>query len=88
MSLPKYKDLKTLFVRELNKDYTQAEYIQQFSLRTGKYLEKMERMKKIFENIEMPEAFNKELKNQIIGLKEAKEKFWQEIISPFEFLDQ
>ena len=86
--IPKYKDLKTLFVRELNKDYTQAEYIQQFSLRTGKYLEKMERMKKIFENIEMPEAFNKELKNQIIGLKEAKEKFWQEIISPFEFLDQ
>jgi len=52
-----------------------------------KYLEKMERMKKIFENIEMPEAFNKELKNQIIGLKEAKEKFGQEIISPFEFLE-
>ena len=44
----KYEDLRTLFIREPDKDYTKAEYIQQFSLRVLKYLEKMERMSKIF----------------------------------------
>ncbi len=42
--IPKYEDLKKLFVRELGKDYTEVEYIQQFSLRVAKYLEKMERI--------------------------------------------
>jgi len=83
--IPKYEDLKTLFTRELNKDYTRAEYLQQFSLRVTKYLEKMERMSKIFENIQMPEAFNEELKAQIKKLRETKTKFGEDIISPFQF---
>jgi len=83
--IPKYEDLKRLFIRELNKDYTKAEYLQQFSLRVTKYLEKMERMSKIFENVEMPEAFNEELKAQITRLKEASTKFEEDIISPFQF---
>ena len=83
--IPKYEDLKTLFIRELGKDYTEAEYIQQFSLRVLKYLEKMERMSKIFENIQMPEAFDKELKSQILKLQKAREEFRKEIISPFNF---
>jgi len=85
--IPKYEDLKTLFVRELNKDYTEAEYIQQFSLRVVKYLEKMERMSKIFENIQMPAAFTEELKAQIERLKLTKTKFGEDIIPPFQFLD-
>jgi len=83
--IPKYEDLKTLFIRELNKDYTQTEYIQQFSLRVAKYLEKMERMSKIFENIQMPAAFTEELKAQTERLKETREKFGEDIISPFKF---
>lgn len=85
--IPKYEDLKTLFTRELGKDYTEAEYIQQFSLRVVKYLEKMERMSKIFENIQMPVAFTEELKSQTERLKEARTKFREDIISPFKFLD-
>jgi len=85
--IPKYEDLKTLFIRELGKDYTEAEYLQQFSLRVTKYLEKMERMSKIFENFEMPAAFTKELKAQIERLKKTRTKFGEEIISPFKFLD-
>ncbi|TET07660.1 MAG: phosphoenolpyruvate carboxykinase (GTP) [Candidatus Atribacteria bacterium] len=85
--IPKYEDLKTLFIRELDKDYTNAEYIQQFSLRITKYLEKMERMSKIFENIKMPAAFIEELKTQTERLKLAKTKYGEDIISPFEFLD-
>ncbi|HAJ31857.1 MAG TPA: phosphoenolpyruvate carboxykinase (GTP) [Candidatus Atribacteria bacterium] len=85
--IPKYEDLKTLFIRELDKDYTKAEYIQQFSLRVVKYLEKMERMSKIFRNIQMPSAFTEELKTQTERLKLAKTKYGEDIISPFKFLD-
>ena len=85
--IPKYADLKKLFIRELDKDYTQTEYIQQFSLRVLKYLEKMERMSKIFENIEIPAAFTEELKLQAERLKETRTKFGDDIISPFQFLD-
>jgi len=83
--IPKYEDLKKLFIRELNKDYTRVEYIQQFSLRVVKYLEKMERMSKIFENIKMPTAFTEELKTQTERLKETREKFGEDVISPFKF---
>jgi len=86
--IPKYEDLKKLFIRELNKDYTRVEYIPQFSLRVTKYLEKMERMSKIFENIEMPAAFTRELETQTERLKENREKFGEDIISPFKFLDR
>jgi phosphoenolpyruvate carboxykinase (GTP) len=83
--IPKYEDLKKLFIRELNKDYTRVEYIQQFSLRVTKYLEKMERMSKIFENIQVPAAFSEELKAQTERLKLAKTKYGEDIISPFKF---
>ncbi|MDD5015153.1 MAG: phosphoenolpyruvate carboxykinase domain-containing protein, partial [Atribacterota bacterium] len=86
--IPKYEDLKGLFIRELKKDYSEEEYIQQFSLRVVKYLEKMERMSKIFENIKMPAAFTEELKAQTKRLKSAKIKCRKEIISPFQFLDK
>ena len=86
--IPKYEDLKTLFIRELDKVYTEAEYIQQFSLRVLKYLEKMERMSKIFENIQIPAAFTEELKTQTERLRETRTKFTEDIISPFQFLDK
>ena len=44
-------------------------------------------MRKIFEDIEMPAAFNEELEAQIKRLKETRVKFREDIISPFEFLD-
>jgi phosphoenolpyruvate carboxykinase (GTP) len=84
--IPKYEDLKKLFTRELGKDYAQAEYIKQFSLRVVKYLEKMERMSKIFENIKMPSDFTKELRAQTKRLRETSTKFGEDIISPFKFL--
>jgi phosphoenolpyruvate carboxykinase (GTP) len=86
--IPKYEDLKTLFIRELDKDYTKAEYVQQFSLKVTKYLEKMERMSKIFENVEMPASFTEELKAQTERLKETRTKFGEDTISPFKFLEK
>ena len=84
--IPKYEDIKTLFNSKLNKDYTRKEYEQQFSLKVTKYLEKMERMIKIFGHIDMPVTFNKELKSQRLRLQETREKYGKEIISPFDFL--
>jgi len=83
--IPKYEDLKKLFTRELGKDYTEIEYIQQFPLRVEKYLEKMERMSKIFENIQMPAVFTEELKAQTERLQLAKTKYGEDTISPFKF---
>ena len=39
-NIPKYEDLKMLFKRELNKDYSQEEYVAQFSIRTINILKK------------------------------------------------
>ena len=83
--IPKYEDIKKLFNLEMDKDYTREEYEEQFSLRVAKYLEKMQRMIKIFEQIEMPAVFNNELKAQILRLQETKEEFGKKIISPFDF---
>ena len=86
--IPKYEDLKEIAKRELKIDYTEEEYVKVFSLKITKYLEKMERMIKIFGNIDMPVTFNEELKSQILRLQEIKEKYGREVISPFIFLEK
>jgi len=83
--IPKYENLKEIANCELKIDYTEEEYVKVFSIKVGKYLEKMERMSKIFENVEMPAAFTEELKAQTERLKLAKIKFGEDIISPFQF---
>jgi len=83
-NIPKYEDLKMLFKRELNKDYSQEEYVAQFSIRTDKYLEKMQRMKEIFNNIDMPAQFTDEMEAQITRLNETKNDLGS-VISPFDF---
>ncbi|MDK2933010.1 MAG: phosphoenolpyruvate carboxykinase [Clostridiales bacterium] len=82
--IPKYEDLVALFKSALNKDYSKEEYVEQFSIRIDKYLEKMSRMEKIFSKIEMPVAFTAQLKAQIQRLKDAKAKYQKSEVSPFE----
>ena len=86
--IPEYEDLKEIAKRELKIDYTEEEYVKVFSLKITKYLEKMERMIKIFGNIDMPITFNEELKSQILRLQKTREKYGREIISPFNFLEK
>ncbi len=83
--IPRYEDLKALFKRELNKDYTEEDYVKQFSVRVAKYLAKMERMKKVFGRLPMPEAFSKELESQVKRLEEARARYG-DVISPFKFI--
>ena len=81
--IPKYEDLKELFRKERDKDYTEKEYVEQFSIRIKKYLEKMDRMINIYSKINVPEKFTKELNDQIARLKEAQAKYG-DVISPFD----
>lgn len=82
--IPKYEDLKKLFKDNLDYDFTEKEYLEQFSIRVDKYLEKMDRMAKVFGKIAMPAEFTAELEAQVARLNDAKAKFGS-VISPDKF---
>lgn len=84
--IPKYEDLAKLFADTFSgRIYSQQEYIDQFSLRAGKYLEKFDRMEKLFkEEPNMPQQFWDELNAIRAKVKALKEKMGKDIISPFE----
>jgi phosphoenolpyruvate carboxykinase (GTP) len=82
--IPKYEDLKELFRKERDKDYTREEYVEQFSIRIKKYLEKMDRMVAIYSKIRVPEKFRMEMDAQIERLKEAQQVYG-DVASPFTF---
>ena len=63
--IPHYDDLKDLFRSVFNREYTREQYETQFSIRVEKFLEKIGRMEKIFqEEDEMPEELWKVLEAQ------------------------
>ena len=82
--IPKYEDLKELFRKERDKDYTREEYVEQFSIRIKKYLEKVDRMVAIYSKIRVPEKFRMEMDAQIERLKEAQQVYG-DVASPFTF---
>ena len=49
--IPKYEDLRRLFVQVLDKQYSRQEYIQQFTLRIPENLAKVDRIEKIYREI-------------------------------------
>jgi phosphoenolpyruvate carboxykinase (GTP) len=56
--IPHYKDLKLLFKQVFNREYKEEEYLQQFSIRVEKYLEKITRMEQIYKDVPiMPHEF-------------------------------
>ncbi len=84
--IPKYEDLQQLFREHMKKEYTQAEYIEQFSIRVDKYLAKFERMETIFSKYDdIPVQFTNQLYSQKELLEKAKAKYGA-VISPFEFV--
>jgi phosphoenolpyruvate carboxykinase (GTP) len=83
--IPKYEDLKDLFKQVFDRDYTEEEYIKQFSLRITNLLDKLDRINEIFKEHEVPKEFLEHITQQKDRLNEAKEKFGTDIISPFEF---
>lgn len=84
--IPRYDDLKKLFAEVLNKDYSQEDYEKQFQIKVDKFLEKLERVEKIYQQEEdMPEEFLNHLNQEKESLFAAREKFGKDTISPFDF---
>ncbi len=83
--LPKYEDLKKLFKEVFDREYTKEEYEKQFTIRIPELLAKIERIRKIYEEIAfVPNEVFKELNAEEKRLKDAKKKHG-DYISPFKF---
>ncbi|MFW9818319.1 MAG: phosphoenolpyruvate carboxykinase (GTP) [Candidatus Thorarchaeota archaeon] len=84
--LPKFIDLKTIFKQYLDKDYKEEDYIEQFSIRPSKLLEKLDRIERMYKKeTGVPKFFWKIFNNQRKNLLELKNKFDTEEISPLFF---
>ena len=84
--IPKYEDLKELFKKVLNKEYTLEQYIEQFTLRIPERIAKKERIKHIYHTkvFDTPHVLLKALSDQEERLAEYKEKHG-DYISPLKF---
>lgn len=87
--IPKYEDLKVLFKRILNKDYSREEYNEQFMVRIPEHLSKIERVKTIFESKvkDTPPALFEALEAQRKRLLEYREKYG-DYISPDQLISR
>jgi len=84
--IPKYKDLKELFQVYLEKEYSEQDYLEQFSIRTTHLLEKIDRIENWFKQESyVPEFFTNLMNQQRSELKKLKEKYGKEVISPLDF---
>jgi len=81
--IPLYEDLKKLFKEELGKDYSHEDYVKQFTIRTTKLLEKLDRIEEIYKKERgVPRVFGDHLNQQRQRLKDAQKKYGKEDISP------
>jgi len=72
-SIPKYEDLKQLFKQVLDKDYSEAEYREQFTIRIPENLAKIERIRNIYKKQkDIPEVLFKQLEAQEQKLKSCQ----------------
>ncbi len=74
--LPKYGDLRRLFAENLGTDYTEADYVKQFTIRIPEWLAKLDRMDAIYADIaDAPQAMLDELaaqRERLVALQSAK----------------
>jgi phosphoenolpyruvate carboxykinase (GTP) len=84
--IPLYGDLEALFMQVFGKGYPRESYIEQFSIRASKLLDKLDRIEEIYtEEEDIPEVFKNHLEHQRARLKDAVSKFGKDVISPFDF---
>jgi phosphoenolpyruvate carboxykinase (GTP) len=87
--IPKYEDLKILFKRILNKDYSREEYNEQFKVRIPEHLSKIERVKAIFQSQvkDTPPVLFEVLEAQRKRLLEYRQKYG-DYISPDQLISR
>ena len=85
--IPLYEDLKKLFKKVLNKNYSEEDYIKQFMIRIPENLAKIERIKKIYtERVkDTPPILFEVLEEEKKRLIDAKEKHG-DYISPYDLI--
>jgi len=79
--IPLFADLKVLFKKHLDYNYTEAEYNYQFTFRCTKWVEKLERAKAFFRKMDSnaPEFIFTRWDEEIKTIEAAKAKFGNEI---------
>ncbi|MDI6885702.1 MAG: phosphoenolpyruvate carboxykinase (GTP) [archaeon] len=82
--IPKYEDLEKLFRAVLNKEYTEEDYIKQFTLRVAENLAKIDRVKEFYETkvSDTPQAVFTVLEEQRQRLIMVQENYGN-YVSPF-----
>ncbi|MFX1361552.1 MAG: phosphoenolpyruvate carboxykinase (GTP) [Promethearchaeota archaeon] len=82
--IPKFEDLESLFKRYLDKIYTKDDYVEQFSIRVKKLIEKLDRVEEVYKKEKgMPNFFWDILNEQRVKLNDIK-KETKEILSPID----
>jgi phosphoenolpyruvate carboxykinase (GTP) len=83
--IPRYEDLKRLFKQVLDKDYTQQQYVEQFTIRIPENLAKLDRIQRIYaaDIADAPAAVAKQLAAQRQRL-EAMRKAKGDYVSPLD----
>lgn len=83
--IPRYEDLKRLFSEILGREYTEKEYEKEFTIRIPELLAKLDRIEKIYREIEdTPGELYRELEEERNRLEGAREKYG-DYVSPFRF---
>jgi phosphoenolpyruvate carboxykinase (GTP) len=84
--VPRFEDLKQLFKDIFQREYTTDDYLQQFSIRARKTIDKLEKIEQVFRaEAGIPETFYLHLQQERERLLDAVGKFGKDVISPFEF---
>jgi phosphoenolpyruvate carboxykinase (GTP) len=75
--IPKYQDLKRLFMEVLGKDYSKEDYVKQFTLRVPENLSRIDRITKIYKTKvpDTPKILFKIIEEQRERLTKAREKY-------------
>jgi phosphoenolpyruvate carboxykinase (GTP) len=85
--IPEYEDLARLFKDNLGKEYTQAQYVQQFTIRVPENLAKLDRVEKIYREkvADTPQILYDTFADARDRLKAAQQKHG-DYISPFDLV--
>lgn len=75
--LPRYEDLKKLFKEVLNKEYTEKDYTEQFTLRVTESIEKLERIAEIYKTkvTDVPDSLFQVIEEQRQRLEGIRGKY-------------
>jgi phosphoenolpyruvate carboxykinase (GTP) len=86
--IPLYEDLAALFTEHLGKEYTQADYVKQFTFRVPENLAKLDRVEAIYKaEEEMPRIVFETFDKVRARLKAAQQKHGDHI-SPFDLVER